>query len=527
MGETLPLNIAQQLTSSLSPTQTSPTLSIPVNILSVPDGLQMIARPITVTGTIIDMLMTGEIALRSAMGQIDLTLTKIQHDAVKSLLDLLDTPTGKSPTIELQLQPGSPPKQATLVVPNPDFLKRADELKPLEQPEKAKVSLLSTKDAKQEVTIKVTVLPNDIDDKAIMLPKSEAQPTQTKALQDTVHHETAATHATSIVVEGKPTADTQSQQQIAGKAAPLLEVGKETRLRIDQKLSATAEWPTDLPDDQIKATVIGRSLNGQMLIKAEGKTLFVHDAKPLAEGTKLILTTQHHTEIGPLPLPLSPDRDFAPMRELAHALDAVNPQAAQTLLQSHLPTPQHHFAATSLFLLTAMFGGKFEEWMGPQALTALRWADKDKVKDKLVKIIEDTTGSLATDTRVGEWKAYPIPLHYAGAFEMLRLYVHRDAQQKEQPNSAIPQTVKTRFVISVNLSRLGPMQLDGLSQKKQLDLVVRSERELPGHLEIQLRETAMKSLEAVGLTGTILFQSGRQGWVRIEDNKMKPGTVVT
>jgi len=547
MGEALPLNIAQQLKTPLTQAQPLPTLSIPTNVVALPDSLQSIARPVAVTGTIIDMLMSGELSLRTAMGTINLALTSIQNDMVSALFDLVSTPGGKAPTIELQLQAGSPPKQATLIIPKANAVRQADDVRPL--PVKAIAPALVQPAQAHDATIKITVLPDGLDSKAIMAPKTgqkgqtAGHPAQDKA-PDQPKSEAPTTAKPEPVKADAPAPDqavkteapTQAAQQPArailqnqNATAPArtLTAGQEAKVKIETALAPDAAWPSNLADSQIKATVIGKSANGHMLIRAEGKTLFVHDAVSYPAGTKLVLTVQPADQTNTLLLPLSPDRDFEPARALAQALQNIDPQAAQHFMAHHLPTPQHHFAGTALFLLSAFVGKNFEEWLGPQAVQTLERSGKQSLKDKLVDALKEATDSAATDARVGAWKAFPIPLHYAGAFEMLRLYVHRDAGESQQQNVAAAQVAKTRFVISVNLSRLGPIQLDGLSQKKQLDLVVRSERDLPDHLTINLRDAALKSLEAVGLKGTILFQSGRTGWVSIEDNKIKPAAVVT
>jgi hypothetical protein len=99
---------------------------------------------------------------------------------------------------------------------------------------------------------------------------------------------------------------------------------------------------------------------------------------------------------------------------------------------------------------------------------------------------------------------------------MLKLYVRRDRDsQTPQPQEA--QKNFTRFVISVTMSHLGAMQLDGLSQPKKLDLVVRSERELPPKLCNELRESTAKTFEAIGLTGSLLFQTGRKSWLQFQN----------
>jgi hypothetical protein len=67
------------------------------------------------------------------------------------------------------------------------------------------------------------------------------------------------------------------------------------------------------------------------------------------------------------------------------------------------------------------------------------------------------------------------------------------------------------------MNRLGALQLDGLSRPKQLDIIIRSETPLPMNLPAELREHYIKTLDALGMTGTIGFQTGRQNWIVLEE----------
>jgi hypothetical protein len=73
-----------------------------------------------------------------------------------------------------------------------------------------------------------------------------------------------------------------------------------------------------------------------------------------------------------------------------------------------------------------------------------------------------------------------------------------------------------RFLIDMQMSRLGALQLDGFVQPNKLDMIVRSENRLPDGLPNELRTGFIRALEAVGYTGTLNFQVGHQHWLAVQ-----------
>ncbi len=68
----------------------------------------------------------------------------------------------------------------------------------------------------------------------------------------------------------------------------------------------------------------------------------------------------------------------------------------------------------------------------------------------------------------------------------------------------------------MDLSRLGPLQLDGMVKGRRFDLIIRSHAPLDEALRAELTGVFADSLSAVGFAGTLGFQSGPRGFVRME-----------
>ncbi|MFA6280422.1 MAG: hypothetical protein WC612_06495 [Bdellovibrionales bacterium] len=515
------------------PTLASPSLALAAQVTQVPPDLAQLNAPLTINGTILSLFENGNLTVKTDQGIVELALLKTQTETLKLVQDFVTSatqdPTQPQKSVELVLQAGSPTKQAMLILPQGETQKTASKAEATLQPQ----AIAKTEAPFQKgQTLTVTVLPDEIDrDSIAVKSKTASQATFTAKTAEQPQAPHAGEHAASGNIdktakammphasEESVTPPTMAGSTAKGAAHSL--APQTLRLRIDQVITPDEPWPHDIRPEQIKATIISKSHSGHALIESEGKTIFVHNAGGLPAGTKIVATRQAGGASGTTPLPFSQEQDFTPMREFVSALIQTDLPAAAHFIQTRLPSPTHHLAGTAMFLLSVLQSGKIDEWLGEPLIVKMERAGKKQATSDLMKAMEEPSLSPVRDAQVGEWRAYPLPLHHGTAFEMLRLYVHHDAQHGRRDEVSAIQDKRTRFVITMNMSNLGSLQLDGLSQHKKLDLVIRSEAPLPDSLTRELRDTTVKTLEATGLIGSILFQTGRQNWVVFQSAEQK------
>ncbi len=547
MAEAVPLNIAQQAASTVPAGAGEQTVqALPVILLEAPQGFAEVARPVQINGSLLQLLSNGQITLRTVAGEFSLALTGLQNlpatpagETIRqSLTELLTPLVGTAKTVTLVLRPapgGEGNPQIFLIVPKSkgEIEPQAPKLAPEPITNVAKDSApLHQSEGKN---LSVTILPKEAEKSLVLLFGGEKQNLAAplgnkgqpsllesfvqKALQGAQERLNFLTE-TFTEPTTKPqqqAAVTQPDSKIASPPQPLPnKAAPNASLRLDRMLSPEADWPETLAPDQIKATVIGKSASGHMVLAGADKVFFVQDeAVELPPGTKIVATLlprMREDSENPLPLPI--EKDFASLRELVAALATIRPEAAESLQQLRVPNPAQHLGATVLFFLSALKNGNLEEWLGGPNLFRLEKDGKRHLVEKMISDIEEAGGQ-AKDAKIGEWRSWPLPLYTGQHYEMLRLYVHEDSSRQEKESGAGKPDAKTRFLITMNMARLGAMQMDGLSQNKRLDLVIRSERALPPTLPDELREIYIRTLEALDLTGTIGFQTGRKDWVTV------------
>jgi hypothetical protein len=292
----------------------------------------------------------------------------------------------------------------------------------------------------------------------------------------------------------------------------LFQPGKELVIHVDAVTlpNSTAPAPA-VSGNQVNATVIGNGSNGQLILKTTDATLYVKANVEAPIGTNLLIRVEPPKAQIPTVLHPVDSQNFATLQQTLDAVAQINPQAAQQIINSRVPQPNEQLAGPLLFFLSALKRGDAKGWLGSDAAEALTRGGKLDLLNKLGQYMGNSVQT-EHDPAVGEWKSYPIPLHQFGQFQTMTLHVHEDGGREASTKSSRA-TDQIRFVIDVNMSRFGPMQLDGLVRPKKLDMIVRSEVILPPGMPQELRTSYLTTIEALGYTGSLSFQTGRQHWI--------------
>lgn len=207
---------------------------------------------------------------------------------------------------------------------------------------------------------------------------------------------------------------------------------------------------------------------------------------------------------------------FPALRELLSVLGQAAPEAARQAVSLTLPQANQALAGTALFFLAAVRGGDIRSWLGQQAGRALEAAGRGEILGRVAAEIGAGVRTVV-DGAGGDWRVHPIPLFHHGQVEEIRLFVRQRCEEDEAAEDRWQ--AGQRFVFDLTLSRLGPIQIDGLIRQKRLALMVRSQDTLALGLRRDMQVLFADALEAVGFTGTLTFQSGRDGWIRLAAGK--------
>jgi len=217
------------------------------------------------------------------------------------------------------------------------------------------------------------------------------------------------------------------------------------------------------------------------------------------------------------------------MEEARQSLAQTSAHAAQAF-SAALPsasTPAQ-LGASVLFFVAALRSGDLQSWLGEKAIDALKRSGKIS---QLGRLGDELSGLSRMNEKPvsGDWRALSIPLVWQNNIHKLVVYTnHRDTDTPNDNNKEKGR--KTRFIVDLSLSHIGPIQLDGLFSGSlgenpgeatgRLDLVLRTEQSFSGAMKQQMRSAYKNAMDETNLTGELSFQDHTLDWVRITPSEM-------
>jgi hypothetical protein len=260
------------------------------------------------------------------------------------------------------------------------------------------------------------------------------------------------------------------------------------RLTIPAAGSAAAADPilsgtivTVTSSETVVATPIGTIALDRPLTLAPGSTI---EFQPLA--TVPPATTSEE--------PPAAGHGWPALDQTLAALDGIAPDIAARLRSDLTPSSGEKLAGTLLFLMGALSSGG---WPGAKTTNALDRAGRSDLRLRLAGDLADLRQ--VADPPSGDWRVFVLPLMDHNTVHPLRLYLRRGDGGNTRPEDG------TRFVLDVEMSKLGALQLDGLVQQKRLDVVLRSHQPIAPELRQEIVDVFRNATSAAGLHGDMVF----------------------
>jgi hypothetical protein len=271
-------------------------------------------------------------------------------------------------------------------------------------------------------------------------------------------------------------------------------------------VAASGKAPT------LSGVVAGTNNAGQPVLRTPAGVLALNTVEALPPGTRI------DTEVLGVALPrdLAVEGDARPQsllglshdwNTLEQALPALQQQpGAANFLQNVLPQPGPKLAAQMMFFMAALQVGDVKAWLGDGAVQGLQRAGKGRLVQRMGEEFQQMGRAAEA---AGEWRGFFIPIFDGQKMQQIRVF-SRSAGEDETDKDDPENTVKSRFLVDVELTRLGALQVDGLVRRKRLDLVVRTRAPLPEEMRRDLHAIFGRTAGATGIEGSITFQVVRQ-----------------
>ncbi len=205
-------------------------------------------------------------------------------------------------------------------------------------------------------------------------------------------------------------------------------------------------------------------------------------------------------------LPIPPPgllTDAAALTRIWPALDEVMRLLAQGGGAAPIPAPGPTFVAGLSAFLGALLSGEARQWLGAEAVRLLQHAGHGAALQGLERDFALLQG-LARDAG-NDFRLFVLPFQHDDAARPLRLFVRQDHEDAWDSSAQ-----SRRFIVEVELPRLGDIQIDGLAGNGRLNMILRSREALDAPLRDELLAIFGIARSRSGFTGEFHFAFGRE-----------------
>lgn len=294
------------------------------------------------------------------------------------------------------------------------------------------------------------------------------------------------------------------------RAAPVPAEGKDKNPQ--SVLQTPPKTPAPSPaSDTVKGVIFAPGKESPVLIATGSGVLALADKVQLPHLTPVLV------KLPPAPVfsqPLLLEQEPLPAFKntwtvLAHALETLRQTdaAAFEAVKNILPQTGNKLPALMLsFMNAAAQGTPFAAWFGEANTAALKGMG-EKGETLLRRLEKEFSASpkKATDGQ-NSWKGWDIPLLSGSVVEPVSLFLQRPPEDMDRPvNQKMTTGNGVRFVLDLNLSKLGKMQMEGLAHRREriFELTIRHRDDLPSAFDAKVHFLFTETLSALNYAGTI------------------------
>lgn len=320
----------------------------------------------------------------------------------------------------------------------------------------------------------------------------------------------------------QPTEQKAPGQMVGGNAPRHLPTGAQFEMRMlaatNPSQGATASSGINTHNvagghSALTGTVVASTPAGQPIVFTSLGMIGLDTKSPLAPGANVrleIISTSVKTSGSPLIHSTSSSifqsREWPNLETALDEIAQTAPGVSQQVVSNSVPQANTQLTTNLLFFMSALKGGNVRSWIGADASGIL-----DQKNPELLTRLSDEfsqLGRVFTENQPNDWRTALVPFFTGSGFEQ----VHMHMRGQKEPDGSGGEEETSRFIIDVELSQLGRIQLDGLvkSKGKKFDLIVRSDGPLPKEMRKDINQIFTDFTEVTGVTGGIVFQADKK-----------------
>ncbi len=266
--------------------------------------------------------------------------------------------------------------------------------------------------------------------------------------------------------------------------------------------TATATASAAKAASSFVATVVGSDASGQPILSS-GPLLITLATSAPPPGTKITLAVVPEQVSAASAAAIPASGDVAPAAAL---LTASQGTAAAAAVNALMPQVGPALAAQMAFYAGALQQGDIRVWLGDAARASLDRTQRGRQALSSVGDDMANTQEVNASAGPGNWQAMTIPFANGAVVDPIRLYVMQTDPDEEGDAKNKQSSDATRFLVDVQLSKLGLFQIDGFARPDRLDLIIRTPQPLNPAVKAGIEQVYVNVSSARGLGGVIAFQ---------------------
>jgi hypothetical protein len=214
------------------------------------------------------------------------------------------------------------------------------------------------------------------------------------------------------------------------------------------------------------------------------------------------------------------------LEEITSVTTQQNPLLS-TNFQSQIPALSRPVSGLTLFFISALnvTDSPASAWLGTQLTQALRANGQDALINRLELDFQTSSRTVRETISGQEFRSFTLPFQTDESIQPVHIVMrhqgeqdngHHDSSDQDSDGVASKKAQTVRFLVNLNLSRLGPVQIDGLLKNQKMDMFLRLDNTLDTDVKTMMTERYHLVMETLGLQGQLLFQTTKN-WIHFED----------
>lgn len=303
--------------------------------------------------------------------------------------------------------------------------------------------------------------------------------------------------------------------------------------------------PVNQKSPMQQGSVIAADDQGRPIIQTNRGQLLLLTGTKLEVGAKVQFQVMQNVSQADSLIPKQafpqPEAPRGPMRigqnwQAFESLNQLLQQEAPALLstlQALIPspsqnTPQRLTGLMMFFMNALQFNAGPAAFLGNPMTQALRQQNTslkaEAILEALGRDMMNGSARVRDNLNGAEFQRFTLPMmNQDQQIQPIFFYMRPAPQgydQGEQQAGAVTKKdeKEVRFLVDLNLSRMGPVQIDGLFKRKSMNMILRLENQLPSPIKNTIQNRYIAVMESLGLAGELQFR-GAQDWVGFEDQR--------